>query len=76
MVTLSSGRNYEVVGPLASKNKKEYAARYGYTFYDESGSPALERVKDRSPQWQKIPVVLNRLKDQDWILWYDVMIDL
>ena len=69
IITLFSGFNYEVVGPASTKNKREYAEKHGYSFYDESASPALALVEDRHPQWQKIPVVLSRLKEQDWLLW-------
>jgi hypothetical protein len=57
---------YEVLGPMAIENRRQYCERHGYRFIHD-----VPIASDRPACWAKIPALLAALDTHRWVLWAD-----
>lgn len=57
---------YERLGPMAIENHRQYCARHGYAYYEDTPD-----IGDRPACWAKIPALLRALEVHPWVLWAD-----
>lgn len=58
--------SYGDFASLTTRNHAEYCARHGYDYFD-----GTEKISDRPPSWNKIPMLRHILPEYDWVMWLD-----
>ncbi|RIA98999.1 Glycosyltransferase Family 34 protein [Glomus cerebriforme] len=59
-------------GLLSSKNKREYAEKYGYAFVPRSTEFIQQIYQKRRAVWGKIDAIEKVLPYYEWLLWIDM----
>lgn len=49
------------------ENRRRYCRKHGYTLVHRE-----DKLDDRAPQWSKIPLLMEELRNFDWVFWSDI----
>lgn len=63
---INPSAKYERLGPIAIENHRQYCARHGITFQHEA-----RPIRGRPACWSKFDIILDTLKNHDWVIWVD-----